>query len=219
MADTKLFKVEGQVAVITGGGSGLGRFMAHALASNGAHKVYILGRREAKLNETAKGYDNIIGIPTDATDKNSLKAAADRIQSEVGYVNALIINSGATGPFAFDFPSNGTISNVQEYLWAYSQDEMNQTFALNNVGSFFNLVAFLELLDAGNKKQNMPGIDSSVIFTASIAGYARALSTGLAYIPSKAGTLQATKMYSTLLAKWRIRVNAIAPGIYPSEQL
>jgi NADP-dependent 3-hydroxy acid dehydrogenase YdfG len=46
-----LFNVDGLVAVITGGGTGIGKMMATALAENGAHKVYIIGRREDKLKE------------------------------------------------------------------------------------------------------------------------------------------------------------------------
>lgn len=100
MADADLFKVPSLVVVITGAGSGLGRMMAHALASNGAHKVYILGRREDKLVETAESYNNIYPISADITNKASLKAAADPTKSEVGFINVLVVNSGNTGPFA-----------------------------------------------------------------------------------------------------------------------
>lgn len=216
MNDQKLFSVDKTVAVITGAGTGLGRMMAHALASNGAEKVYILGRREDKLKETAKGYNNIIPIQADATDKASLKSAADRIKSEVGYINVLIANSGVLGPSA-SIPQSGSIGDLQEHFWSYPENEMNRVFEVNNTGTFFTLVAFLELLHLGNETQNTPGIQSSVIFTASIAGFARVLTTDIAYLQSKAGALQATKTFSTLLAKWNIRVNAIAPGIYPSE--
>lgn len=218
MASAKLFRVDGLVALITGGGSGLGRMMAHALASNGAHKVYIFGRREDKLKQAAEGHDNIIPIQGDALDKDALQAAAERVKAEVGYLNVLIVNSGATGPIA-KLPPSGSIGDLQEHFWSYSTDEINHVFALNNTAAFFTLVAFLELLHAGNEKKNRPDIQSSVIFTASIAGYARALATGVAYIPSKAATIQSTKMYSTLLAKWNIRVNAIAPGMYPSKKM
>lgn len=93
-----LFTVHGLVAVITGGGSGLGRMMAHALASNGAAKVYVMGRRMDKLQQTADGYPNIVPLEGDATDKDSLKAVADHIKAEVGYVNLVICNSGTSGP-------------------------------------------------------------------------------------------------------------------------
>jgi NADP-dependent 3-hydroxy acid dehydrogenase YdfG len=52
-----LFAVDGLIAVITGGGSGIGWLMAKSLAENGAKRVYIIGRREDKLREAADGYD------------------------------------------------------------------------------------------------------------------------------------------------------------------
>lgn len=216
LTNDALFSVNGMVAIITGGGSGLGKMMAHALASNGAAKVYILGRRMDKLQEAAQGYPNIIPIQGDATDKDSLKAAADQIKTESGYVNLLICNSGVTGP-TVELKQDPSISDIQEHFWSYSANDLNNVFAVNNTGAFFTMVAFLELLDAGNKAQNMSGIQSQVIFTASLAGYSRALSTGVSYVPSKAGTIQQMKMFSTFFAKHGIRVNGIAPGIYPSR--
>lgn len=211
-----LFQVSGLVAVITGAGSGLGRMMAHALASNGAAKVYIIGRRLEKLQETANGYPNIFPIQGDATDKDSLKAAADHITAESGHVNLVICNSGVSGP-SVQLPQDPSISQIQEQFWSYSPQDLNNVWAVNNTGAFFTLVAFLELLDAGNKSQNTPGIQSQIILTASIAGYSRALATTVAYVPSKAASIQQVKMFSTYLAKYGIRVNGIAPGIYPSK--
>lgn len=211
-----LFQVSGLVAVITGGGSGLGRMMAHALTSNGAAKVYIMGRRLNKLQETAEGYPNIVPVQGDSTDKDSLKTAAEKIKKEVGYVDLLICNSGTTGP-AVSIQPDASLAQVQEHFWSYNPQELNNVWAINNTGTFFTMVAFLELLDAGNQAQSTPGVQSQIIITASIAGFSRALSTGVAYVPSKAGSVQQIKMFSTFLAKYGIRVNGIAPGIYPSE--
>lgn len=57
-----LFSVSGLVAVITGGGSGIGWMMAKALAESGAERVYIVGRRREKLVEAAKGYNKYVQI-------------------------------------------------------------------------------------------------------------------------------------------------------------
>lgn len=214
--DAGLFQVNGLVAVITGAGSGLGKMMAHALASNGASKVYIVGRRLEKLQDTASGFENIVPVQGDINDKDSLKALADRVKSEVGFINLLIVNSGYAGDLS-SMPQNPTISQLQEHLWSYPQEEMNKVFAVNNTGAFFTMVAFLELLEAGNKQTSLSGVQSQVIFTASLAGFARALSTNAAYSTSKAGTVHQVKMFSTVLAKHEIRVNGIAPGIYPSK--
>ncbi|KAK3395193.1 hypothetical protein B0H63DRAFT_492155 [Podospora didyma] len=79
----RLFAVDGLVAVITGGGSGLGLMMAMALAENGASKVYIVGRRENKLREAAASYpDILVPLPGDVTSQDSLQAMAQRVRQE-----------------------------------------------------------------------------------------------------------------------------------------
>jgi NADP-dependent 3-hydroxy acid dehydrogenase YdfG len=83
---TDLFNVQGLVAVITGGGSGLGLYAARALDANGAKAVYIVGRREDTLTEAAKTAFNgtIKPIVGDVTDKESLKKVADQVRQEQG---------------------------------------------------------------------------------------------------------------------------------------
>lgn len=79
-------------------------------------------------------------------------------------------------------------------------------------------MAFLDLLDAGNKKHNVPQ-DSQVLVTSSIAGFSRFVASSFAYSTSKAAATHLVKMLSTTFAQlsFRIRVNLIAPGLYPSE--
>ncbi|KAL2827511.1 hypothetical protein BJY01DRAFT_261871 [Aspergillus pseudoustus] len=90
-----LFKVDGLVAVITGGGSGIGRVIARALVTNGAKRVYILGRRIGALEETASPHpETIIPILADVTEAASLTDAAQRIREEVGYVDFLVAGAG-----------------------------------------------------------------------------------------------------------------------------
>ncbi|UKZ58373.1 hypothetical protein TrVGV298_012241 [Trichoderma virens] len=95
-----LFSVNGLVAVITGGGSGLGRTLALALDANGASKVFVIGRRESKLQETAslglKG--SIIPVVGDVTSKESLKAAVEKVAAQTTHIDLLVVNSGIMGP-------------------------------------------------------------------------------------------------------------------------
>lgn len=74
--------------------------MAKALALNGAHKVFITGRRTEVLEDAAKEspHGNIIPIPGDVTSKESLLSVAERIRSDVGYLNLLVANAGMGGP-------------------------------------------------------------------------------------------------------------------------
>ena len=69
--------------------------MAKALALNGAHKVYIIGRRKEVLEAAAKEspHGNIIPLVGDATSKDSLRSIATYIEKDIGYVNVVIANS------------------------------------------------------------------------------------------------------------------------------
>lgn len=93
-----------------------------------------------------------------------------------------------------------------------------QTSHINVTAVFYTAMAFLDLLEAGNKKQNVPQ-DSQVLVTSSIAGFSRQLANGFAYSSSKAGVTHLVKCLSTTFSQngFHIRVNSISPGLYPSE--
>ncbi|PYH77563.1 short chain dehydrogenase [Aspergillus uvarum CBS 121591] len=226
-----LFRVDGIVAVITGGGSGLGQTMAHALAANGARRVYILGRRQDALATTAAAYPGVIvPHPADVTSKPALQAAVDRITSETGYVNLVIANAGTIGP-AVRFSPTASLAELRQTLFTdFSMEGMNDALGLNITAAFFTMTAFLELLDAGNARalaggygkplqegSAVPAIQSQVIFTTSISAFSRHWSSAPPYLASKVAVMQIAKHASTQLARFGVRVNALAPGIYPSE--
>lgn len=230
---SRLFSVTGLVVVITGGGSGLGAMMAKTLALNGAAKVYIVGRRRAALDAVvadvaatapAVPAGTIVPLTGDVTSKDSLAALAEHVRADAGYVDVLIANAGALGPTVsgFDAPANGgngTLAEFQAFAWEQSADEFTATYALNCTAAYFTAIAFLTLLDAGNaRRRGVPGApDSQIIVTSSIAGYLRKIVTGFAYTSSKAAATHLVKGLSSFLAPWGIRVNAFAPGFFPSE--
>ncbi|KAF2101802.1 short-chain dehydrogenase [Rhizodiscina lignyota] len=218
LESSTLFRVDGMVAVITGGGTGIGLTMARALALNGARKVYILGRRLEVLKTAAQEHPSLTPIQCDATSKEALQAAVDQITVEVGYVNLLISNAGS-------------ITELRKSLFTdFAMEGMNETLQLNVTAPFFTMTAFLELLDAGNKNalkggfgkpiqqgSHVPAIQSQCIFTSSIAAFSRHWTSTAPYVASKAANMQVVKYASTQLARFGIRVNAIAPRLYPSE--
>ncbi|KAK2596716.1 hypothetical protein QQS21_006231 [Conoideocrella luteorostrata] len=230
-----LFGVEDMIVVITGGGSGLGRMAAHALAANGAKAVYILGRRVAALNATklmSPNPDVIQPIVCDISQKESLHAAAQQIHSDHGYCDVLLANAGfgaaATTRKADTVPganlvSNSSIGELQDSLWQYTAEDFTQATHVNVTGTFYTVVAFLSLLSEGNKRATVPQ-KSQVVITTSIGAYLRqpvpvlaSAAAGLAYAVSKAAASHMAKQMATLLAPHMIRVNTIAPGFYPSE--
>ncbi|KAJ5263383.1 hypothetical protein N7478_010988 [Penicillium angulare] len=206
-----LFDVSGLVAVITGGGTGIGLAMARGLEANGA-KVYIIGRRKDKLQEAAAMgiYGNIIPLQGDVTSKSSLEAVAAYIKAETGYVNLVIANSGILGP---NYPEllpkkDGeipSIEEVQKALWAPSMEELAEAYTVNVIGVQYTAIAFLELLDKGNKVGNVRQT-SQILVTSSIGAFYRAWQqAGMAYLTSKAAVTHLTKALASYLVQYRIR--------------
>ncbi|XP_014552341.1 hypothetical protein COCVIDRAFT_19541 [Bipolaris victoriae FI3] len=212
-----LFNVKGLVAVVTGGGTGIGLMIAQALEANGAI-VYILGRREEVLKEataTAK-HGNIHYFKADVTSKPDLAAAAEHIAAKTGYVNVVVANSGIIGPTMRYLKDDATLKETQDYLWNWDSDEFNQAYNVNVNGAFFTAIAFLELLDKGNKAKNVEQ-DSQFICVSSAGAFSRVLMSGFAYAGSKAAVIHITKQLATRLVPFGIRCNVLAPGLYPSE--
>ncbi|KAI1638840.1 short-chain dehydrogenase/reductase [Biscogniauxia mediterranea] len=212
-----LFGVQGLIAVVTGGGSGIGLMITQALEANGAI-VYIIGRRKEVLEKAASTakHGNIRIIQGDVTNKLHLERAVSQIKSDVGYVNVVVANSGITGPTLAGLPENPSITDFQNHLLNWSSGDFMNTFAVNAGGVFNTATAFLGLLDEGNKRGTLKQ-RSQIIATSSIGAYNRVPLLGFAYNSSKAAVVHMMKSFSTSLVPFNIRANVIAPGIYPSE--
>ncbi|KAG5952465.1 hypothetical protein E4U53_000807 [Claviceps sorghi] len=214
-----LFGVKDLVAVITGGGSGLGAVAAHALVENGAKAVYILGRRKEALDRTQETSTNphvVHPVVCDITSKDSLTAAVERIRSEIGYIDVLFANSGINKAATRPLDSNDDIRTFQNKLWEPEMEAFTGDLHVNVSGTYFTAVAFLDLLDQGNKRA-VVAPKSQIVITSSAATFSRLAFSGLAYSASKAAVTHVAKQLSTALARYKIRVNAIAPGFFPSE--
>ncbi|KAM7197120.1 hypothetical protein V8F33_005779 [Rhypophila sp. PSN 637] len=246
LSANSLFRVDGMVAVITGGGSGIGLIMARALAANGAKRVYLLGRRADVLAKAAKEHPGIFdAIICDVTSKDSLTEVVAKITRDIGYVNLVIANAGALGSKKRWDTQNGKtpISKLKDELFdSNDMSQMDEAFSINATGAFFSMVAFLELLDEGNKRAvkagaakngdakgeivfgrpikeggKTPSIQSQIIVTSSISAFSRMGASSPAYLGSKAAIMQLAKQACTALAPYGIRVNTLAPGIFPSD--
>ena len=191
--------------------------MAKALEANGA-RVYIVGRRVEKLKEAAAQalHGNLIPLQGDVTSQTSLLKITAHIESREGYVNLVIANSGVMGPLNDGLAKGGySIGEMQDTLWKTPMEEINQVYNVNITGVYYTAIAFLKLLDAGNKKKNIQQ-RSQVIVTSSIGAYFRSVEMpGIAYNTSKAAVNHLIKSLDQSLAKFDIRVNGIAPGTFP----
>ncbi|TVY56533.1 Short-chain dehydrogenase/reductase SAT3 [Lachnellula cervina] len=214
-----LFSMKGYVAVITGGGTGIGLMATQALAANGA-KVYITGRRmealenAAKTHSPAQGGSIIPAGPCDVTSKEDLEKLVAEISQKETHIDLLITNAGISGPKAE--PAHEDASKLKETLFgSESFSEWSATFNTNVSAVYFTTVAFLPLLQAA--KEARTHFSPSVIVISSMSGIMRHAQGHFSYNAAKAATVHLSKLMSFEFKKAGIRVNSIAPGYFPSE--
>ncbi|KAI1070891.1 hypothetical protein NW752_002523 [Fusarium irregulare] len=212
-----LFNVDGLVAVVTGGATGIGLMFVKALLQNGAAKVYIAGRRKEKLDEvTSQLGDKVIGVQCDVTSKSDLQNAVSQIEKDAGYINLLVCNSGIGGPQVKPVTPETTMEEWAKSNFDTDFNEYVNTFAINTASVWYTSMAFLGLLKKGNEKANVDQT-SQIIVTSSIAAFNKKAPGGWAYGQSKAGAVHAAKQLAVTLPQWNIRANCICPGLFPSE--
>lgn len=95
-------------------------------------------------------------------------------------------------------------------------EQFNNVYATNTTSVYYTALAFLELLDAGNREKEC-GARSQIIATSSIGGFSRLAGASVAYSSSKAAVTHMVKMMSTAFGAYRIRCNVLAPGLVRSE--
>ena len=145
------------------------------------------------------------------------------IRQKTPFVNAVIANSGVTGPITAIPPrsAEATVEEIQKQLWETSSEDSQRALTVNVLGSFYTFVAFMSLLDEGNKHPDSRGkkdfIQSQFISITSLAAFSRAENVGHAYMASKAGLVHLTKALATGFANMGIRANSISPGLYITE--
>ncbi|KAK4229479.1 Rhamnolipids biosynthesis 3-oxoacyl-reductase [Podospora fimiseda] len=221
-----LFSVKGLVALITGGGSGIGLMMARSLALAGASRVYIVGRRVDVLQQAASSISPpgiIVPLYCDVTSKISLESVASVVETDVGYLNLLVCNAGVGGP---QVRPGMSLEEFVDQQMENGMEEWNETFRVNATGVWWSALAFLKLLGEGNKRAQVEGqvndgiwrgSSSQVIVTSSIAGFNKRAPGGWAYGASKAAATHVCKMLAGVCVEWGIRANCICPGLFPSD--
>ncbi|KAF2804342.1 NAD(P)-binding protein [Mytilinidion resinicola] len=217
----EVFSVKGKVALVTGGGSGIGLMCTQALAVNGA-KVYIVGRTEEKLDRVAQvhGKDiagEIIPIVGDVTDKDGVRKLVEEIEKREKCLCILVNNAGIA---AEKTKVDGEMSaeEVRKNLFdPTTVEEWTSLYATNVVGPYLMTTAFLPLLQKSTDLHK--GYSGCVINITSISGLVRISQGHFSYNTSKGAEIHLNKMLATEIAKAgvKVRINSIAPGVFPSE--
>jgi NAD(P)-dependent dehydrogenase (short-subunit alcohol dehydrogenase family) len=105
---------------------------------------------------------------------------------------------------------------ISDHFWKSPPKSWADTMKTNVAGVYYMSIAFLPLLAKG--REVTPGYTSSVVNVTSISGFMKGNSAGqFAYASSKAAASHLTRMLATVFADTKVRVNCIAPGVFPSE--
>ena len=177
-------ELNGKIAVVTGGNSGIGYSTAKKFKENGA-TVIIIGRSAEKINHAATEL-NVKGIIADVADLSAIDLAVKQIKSEFGNIDILFVNAGVFNP---------------EPVSLITEDTFDYLMNINFKGAVFTIEKFSSILNNG----------SSIINLSSINAYTGMPNTAV-YGASKAALNSYTRTAATELASRKIRVNAVNPG-------
>ncbi|ORX38888.1 putative short chain dehydrogenase/reductase [Kockovaella imperatae] len=211
-----IFGVKGQVVLVTGGGTGIGRAIASGFACNGA-KVYITGRRLDVLKKTAEEIGKltrmggeVIPLQGDVSTKAAVQTIAEAFGAKEERLDSLINCAGISKPWRTEIKDHNDPEQVLQAMQATEDEDWEITNQINVNGVYYMTTFMIPFL----RKASHP----SVVNIASIAGLANQRAMGsLTYGVSKAATIHLGDLLAGRLHPFKIRVNTICPGIFPSE--
>ena len=179
-------KLDGKIALITGGNSGIGLATAKEFVNEGAY-VFVTGRRQAELAAAVEAIDrNVTGIQGDMAKLADLDRLYAKITQDKGKLNIVFANAGMAKYAAF--------GDITEELY-------DATFDVNVKGVLFTVQKALPLMVDGG----------AIVLNASIVA-SKGLASNSVYSATKAAVRSFARTWTTDLKSRRIRVNAISPG-------
>ena len=203
----EMLDMSDRVAIVTGGGTHLGRAMASALAELGA-SIYIASRRAELFKETAEelrghGLD-VIGLGCDVTDEGQVDALVDRVMADRGRVDVMVANAG------------GAVTD--SYIPDASIDEFQRTVDLNLTGTYICAQSAARVM--------IPERCGAIVTLGSIHGFLTSdkrmyedlptfKRSGPPYQAAKGGVINLTRGLAAELGEYGITVNCISPGQIP----
>lgn len=183
-------KLEGKVALVTGGTSGIGLATAKHFVAEGAY-VFITGRRQPELDAAVKGIGkNVMGVQSDVSNLADIDRLFTTIKQEQGHLDVVFANAGV-----------GEIVP----LGAITEEHFDKTFNINVKGLLFTVQKALPLLSEG----------ASIILNASAASVKGSPAFSV-YSATKAAVRSFARNWTLDLKERHIRVNAISPGLVPT---
>jgi NAD(P)-dependent dehydrogenase (short-subunit alcohol dehydrogenase family) len=192
---SEVFRLDGRVAIVTGASSGLGRRFAQVLHGAGA-SVVVAARRVERLDALADELgERVLVVPCDLAEASSRDELVDAAVSELGTVDVLVNNAGIGAPAPAEDESLDDWSSVVE----------------------INLTALFHLCQSAGRVMLEAGSGSIVNISSVLGLVASAPIAQASYVASKGGVVALTRELGCQWARRGVRVNALAPGWFPSE--
>ncbi len=196
----EMFDLCGKVAIVTGGGKGIGLKMAEGLAEAGA-KIVLCSRKMENCQKAAEGFTRLgvkaVALKCDVKNSKDIQGVIDATLKEFGRIDILINNSGANwGSSPEDYPLEG---------W-------QKVMETNMTGTFlFSQIAGRVMI------RQKSGTIINIASIMGIIGTESEVADAIAYSASKGALITFTRDLAAKWAKHNIRVNAIAPGWFPTD--
>ncbi len=191
--------LEGKIAVVTGGGTGLGREMAVALAKAGADLV-VAARRAGPIEDAAstarESGVRALAVPTDVTDSGQVDLLFQRTIDEFGKIDVLINNAGMVG-------DQGGVP-----IWEITDEDFREGTDANFTGTFYCSRAV---------SRHMVEREVGTIINVSSGFGLRGGRDNYVYACAKGAVIQLTRTLATSLARYGVKSNCIVPGYFPTE--
>ncbi|MCL4551555.1 MAG: SDR family oxidoreductase [Bacteroidetes bacterium] len=215
MAINSFNDLKDKICVVTGASGVFGRVFAKALLDAGA-KVAIVDYKRERCAQTAAALEketggHVLGTVANVLDKESLVQAKIIINKELGKINVLVNTAGGNSPSATaanEFIDENNISDLSKSFFGLSLDGFKSVFDLNFTGTLLPIMIFSE---------DMLKRNGSVINISSMNSF-RPLTKIPAYSAAKAAVNNFTQWLAVHFAKADVRVNAIAPGFFLTNQ-
>lgn len=192
-------RLEGKIAVVTGGGRGIGRAIALLCAAEGAD-VAVAARSADQIEEVAALIEaqgrRALAVVTDLREPDQVTRLADTVADELGEVDVLVNNSGVAGPMA--------------PMWEIDPAEWRETIDVNVTGTYLCCRAFLPRMVARKS--------GSIVVIGSVTGK-RPLQNRTPYAASKLALVGLVRTLAWEVGEYGIRANVVSPGPVEGERL